>query len=81
MNEESAGKFGCFFMVTGLIMTFLVNPFAYGGAIYKIYGIDNMTYGQKWVGGLSGFAVPIYLLVEPIDSSGPLIKPPQPQNQ
>jgi len=66
MDSDQATAFGCTFVVITLVLVFLVNPFAYGGAVSNIYGINDLSYGQKLLGGLSGFAIPAYFASLPI---------------
>lgn len=60
MNDQATA--GCFGMVFLLLIILLVNPAMYGGAAQMIFGIDNMSYGQKFVGGLSGLGPSAYIV-------------------
>lgn len=60
--DENAGAIGCATLIFFLVISLVVAPGAYGGAVHIIFGIDDMSYGAKWVGGLSGSAIPAYLI-------------------
>ena len=59
---EGQQTVGCMFMIAMIISLLIINPAAYGGAVNNIFGIHDMGYGQKFVGGLSGLALPAYLV-------------------
>lgn len=64
--DENAGAVGCAFLVVILVFTFLINPACYGGAVQNIFGIDDMGYWSKVLGGLSGLGIPFYFASEPL---------------
>ena len=58
--DDASTATGCLFLVLVLIFTFIVNPAAFGGDVYMMFGIDNMSYWEKLVGGLSGLSLPVW---------------------
>ena len=59
MIDEMSG-IGCVMVIIIFVMVFIIQPAAFGGVVNSMFGIDNMDYWTKWVGGLSGLGLPLW---------------------
>lgn len=67
MNEDAMRAAGCQFLLWLLLFSFVIQPFAYGGYVKNTYGITDMGYWQKWVGGgLSGIGLNLWISSLPL---------------
>jgi len=60
--DNNAGAFGCAFLIFLVLSIVIIQPAAFGGAVEILFDIDDMSYGQKFIGGLSGLALPMYFV-------------------
>ena len=61
LSEISQGA-GCTYIIVVLLLMLIVAPALYGGAVSNIFGINDMSWGMKWVGSLSGLAPAAYFV-------------------
>ena len=61
--EEMVQAYGCCFIILALLMSFVIGPACFGGAVHDAFGINDMGYWEKWVGGgFSGLGLPSWLM-------------------